>query len=277
MRRNCVSEIFRTVDAAGAEPGGRIDTRWSLDFIPFVAAGAVNATWNVVRRDTLLSYRRWRLDDMYRHESPLHVRLRESNILTSTIYHRNADDSFFLLFTDDLVAVRPIFGAVNVASGLGAAAVGVPLLPFDRGETLMSGVRGALFSLPELAFVNLRKGSFDYVPREQRPETGAEVAAESDPGPAGLGSASPRPASAIRGQEERNRPAAGPRMLLHLARVQRDDARGERPLEFGRAVPRRSCTRLGARPERDLDSMPSTALGTGDREVQPAATRIETP
>jgi hypothetical protein len=39
--------------------------------------------------------------------------------------------------------------------------VGVPLLPFDRDETLTSGVRGALFSLPELAFVNLRKGSFD--------------------------------------------------------------------------------------------------------------------
>ncbi len=106
---------------------------------------------------------------MYRRESPLHVRLRERNILTSTIYHRNADDSFFLLFTDDLVAVRPIFGAVNLASGLGVAAVGVPLLPFDRGETLVSGVRGAVFSLPELAFVNLRKGSFDYVPLEQRP------------------------------------------------------------------------------------------------------------
>ncbi|TMB39191.1 MAG: hypothetical protein E6J55_23235 [Deltaproteobacteria bacterium] len=80
-----------------------------------------------------MSNRRWCLDDMYRHESPLRVRLRESNVLTSTIYHRNADDSFFLLFTDALVAVQPIFGAVNVAAGLGAAAVGVPLLPFDRG------------------------------------------------------------------------------------------------------------------------------------------------
>ena len=99
----------------------------------------MNATWNVVQRDILLSYRRSRLDDMYRHESPLHVRLRESNVLTSTIYHPNADDSFFLLFTDDLVAVRPIFGAVNLASGLGAAAVGVPLLPFDRGETRWRG------------------------------------------------------------------------------------------------------------------------------------------
>src|SRR5438093_10433483 len=75
---------------------------------------------------------------MYRHESPLRVRLRESNVLTSTIYHRNADDSFFLLFTDALVAVQPIFGAVNVAAGLGAAAVGVPLLPFDRGGSARS-------------------------------------------------------------------------------------------------------------------------------------------
>ncbi len=175
--RNCVSEIFRTVDAAGAEPGGRVDTRWSLDFIPFVAADAVNATWNVVQRTTLPSYRRSRLDDMCHQESPLRVRLRESNVLTSRIYHRNADDSFFLLFTDDLVALRPLFGAVNVASGLGAAAVGIPLLPFDRGETLMSGARGVLFSVPELAFVNLRKGSFDYVSRGERPDASAEVAA----------------------------------------------------------------------------------------------------
>ncbi len=33
----------------------------------------------------------------------------------------------------------------------------------------MAGLRGAVFSLPELAFVNLRKGSFDYVPRQDRP------------------------------------------------------------------------------------------------------------
>ncbi len=55
------------------------------------------------------------------------------------------------------------------------AAAGIPLLPFDRGETLRSGLRGVLFSLPELAFVNLRKGSFDYVPR-------AEAAAQTRDG-----------------------------------------------------------------------------------------------
>jgi hypothetical protein len=171
VTRNCVSEIFRTVEAAAADPGGRVDTRWSLDFIPFVAAGAVNSTWNVVQRGTLPSYRRSRLDDMSRRESALRVRLRESNVLTSTIYHRSAEDSFFLFFTDDVVALRPLFGAINLVSGLGATALGLPLLPFDRGEIVMSGMRGTLFSLPELAFVNLRKGSFDYVPRDRRPDT----------------------------------------------------------------------------------------------------------
>jgi hypothetical protein len=161
--------VFRTVAAAGAEPGGRVDMRWSLAFIPFVAARAVNATWNVVQRTTLPSYRRSRLDDMSRGQGSLRVRLREDNVLTSTIYRRNADDSFFLLFTDDLVALRPLLGAVNLASGLGAAALGFPLLPLDPGGTLMSGVRGVLVSLPELAFVNLRKGSFDHVRPEQRP------------------------------------------------------------------------------------------------------------
>jgi hypothetical protein len=181
VRRNCVSEIFRTVEAAGAEPGGHVDTRWSFDFIPFVAARAVNATWDVVERTTLPSYRRARLADMSGRDGGLRVRLRESNVLTSTIYRRNADDSFFLFFTDDLVALRPLFGAVNLASGVGAAVAGLPLLPFDRGETFLAGVRGAIFSLPELAFLNLRKGSFDYVPREQRPPDAVELAAATTP------------------------------------------------------------------------------------------------
>src|SRR5207247_7877936 len=45
------------------------------------------------------------------------------------------------------------------------------------------------------------------------------------------------------------------------------------------APPRRRRSRrcLGARPEHDLDSTPSTPLGTGHREVQATAARIETP
>jgi hypothetical protein len=168
ITRNCVSEIFRTMDAPGAEER-RVDPGWSLEFIPFVSEQAVNATWNVVQRTTLPSYRRARLDEMYARERALRVRLRESNVFTSTVYRRNAEDSLFVFFTDDVVALRPVFGVVNLAAGLGAVAAGLPLLPLDRGHVLWAGARGALFSLPELAFVSLRKGSFDHVPRARRP------------------------------------------------------------------------------------------------------------
>jgi hypothetical protein len=182
ITRNCASEIFRTVDAANADPGGHVDARWSsLDFIPFLAAHAVDATWDVADRTTLSSYRRSRLDEMYRHENPLRVWLREGNVLTSTIYRRTGHDSVFLFFTDDALALRPALGAVNLLAGLGAAVAGLPLLPFDRGDTLVAGVRGAVFSLPELAFVNLRKGSFDYVPPDARPDDGVDPVAERLP------------------------------------------------------------------------------------------------
>ena len=180
VTRNCVSELFHTVDAAHVDLGGRIDPTRSLDFIPFVSARAVNDTWPVAEETTLRSYRRTRLDDMYERENSLRVWLRECNVLTSTIYPRNADDSFFLFFTDDVVVPRPLFGMANLATGLGAAAAGVPLLPFDGGRTLVAGLRGAVFSLPELAFVNLRKGSFDHVPRETHARMAPPTRADSD-------------------------------------------------------------------------------------------------
>ena len=40
--------------------------------------------------------------------------------------------------------------------------------PTDGGRALRAGLEGALGSLPELAFVNLRKGSYDYVSGEDR-------------------------------------------------------------------------------------------------------------
>jgi hypothetical protein len=40
---------------------------------------------------------------------------------------------------------------------------------------LVRGLRGSLMSLPELAFVNLRKGTHDWVPREAWNELGVDV------------------------------------------------------------------------------------------------------
>ena len=52
-----------------------------------------------------------------REASRLGVYLRESNVLTSTIYRRNPDDSVFLFFTDDAVPPRPVFGALQLRVG----------------------------------------------------------------------------------------------------------------------------------------------------------------
>jgi len=107
---------------------------------------------------------------MYEHENPVAVFLRESNTLTSAVYRHNPDDSIFVFFTDDAVLARPLLGAVNLAVGLAASAVGLVTLPADGGKTLWAGLKGAVFSLPELFFQNIRKGSFGHVKRDGGPE-----------------------------------------------------------------------------------------------------------
>jgi hypothetical protein len=188
LRRNCVSELFRTVEAALAGPtagsappdvavrrasrarlGGYVDPVAELNFIPFVSSHRVRAHYRVVETSTLPSYRHFHLVRMREREGRWRVALRESNVITSTL-HRGADDEgVFLFFTDDAVAPRPLLGALNLLVGLGRSAAGVLQLPFDGGRGLRAGVNGALFSLPELFFQNIRKGSNEYVPPGERP------------------------------------------------------------------------------------------------------------
>ena len=178
VSRNCVTEIFATIDSAFAQTppsaapeiaeraalGGRVDGERGLNFIPFFSAAAVNHTYRVAERSRLPSYRHYWLDRMLRDNDSITTRLRESNTLTSRLYQHGESD-IFLFFTDDAPALRPIFGATNVIFGTGAAAAGLLTSPFDHGRLALGGLRGVLFSIPELAFVNIRKGSNVIVPR----------------------------------------------------------------------------------------------------------------
>lgn len=175
VTRNCVSELFHTLDAGlGGSPeasraalGGRVDGHSELTFIPFVSARAVDARYRVVGRRTLPSFRERRLAQMRREESDLWVALRESNTWTARSYRRGHQDSYFVFFTDrgdGAILLRPLFGAVNLVAASFESLWGLARLPVDRGETLLSGLGGALVSLPELAFWNIRKGSNDWVP-----------------------------------------------------------------------------------------------------------------
>jgi hypothetical protein len=105
---------------------------------------------------------------MKERELPALVAVRESNTFTAESYRRNANDSFFVFFTDDTVLLRPLLGTVNLAAAVGQSAVGVVVAPVDRSATLLRGLRGAFVSLPELVFANIRKGSNEWVPRDYR-------------------------------------------------------------------------------------------------------------
>ena len=176
ITRNCVSEVFATVDAAladGADSdgsaasrrrlGGAVRIRHNLNFIPFVSAGAVERSYATVARRTRPSYRQLRLAALQTDEPGWRVALRESNTLTSTAYHPGPRDSAFLFFTDDAGALRPLLGAANLLVGVVDGTLGLVTWPADAGARLRAGWSGALFSLPELAFFNIRKGSMAYI------------------------------------------------------------------------------------------------------------------
>jgi hypothetical protein len=174
ITHNCVSEIFAVVDAAlgdesDARLGGTVHIGPTLNFIPIVSAATVDRTYAVAAQRTRPSYRQMRVAALAADEPALRVFLRESNTLTSSVYHPDPSDSAFLFFTDDTVALRPLFGAANLVTGVAASALGLATWPVDAGARLRAGLRGVVFSLPELAFVNLRKGSMAWV----EPELGA--------------------------------------------------------------------------------------------------------
>jgi hypothetical protein len=180
LGRNCATELFATIDAALGRAGsverlgGWIDPRGLATLVPLLSFRAVRESYRVVATGELPSYRTARLADMYARQNRLAVYLRESNTLTSTIYRPLDDDPPFLFFTDDVLAPRPFLGIANAAAGIGETLVGILRSPFDRGRSAWSGVREIVFSLPELAFVNLRKGTMAY-PREIAPGAPLEL------------------------------------------------------------------------------------------------------
>jgi len=148
--------------------GGRLEPGAELGFVPFVFFEQVTERLRTVRVEHVASHRRRELARLRAEDPGLARRLREATTLTSSIYTPRRRDGAFLLFTDDSVWARPVLGALNLGFALGRGALGVPTALFDRGARLRAGFSGVLFSVPELVFLNFRKGSFDYV--EPEPE-----------------------------------------------------------------------------------------------------------
>ncbi|HXZ86635.1 MAG TPA: hypothetical protein VEI82_14220 [Myxococcota bacterium] len=170
VRRNCITELARAADGAfgSAEEVERAlgapvpDGGEPFGFIPYVFFARVRERLRVAELDELPSRRTRALAQLLAQSPGLLTRLRESIAYTSSVYEPRPRDSAFLLFTDDVFWRRPAYGLVNLAFGLGYAGVGLASAPFDRGTHLAAGLQGVLWSLPELAFVNVRKGSYDW-------------------------------------------------------------------------------------------------------------------
>ncbi|RUM89742.1 MAG: hypothetical protein DSZ23_02860 [Thermodesulfatator sp.] len=163
---NCVTELAREAETALGEGAMAESVSRSItgpsDFIPFMFFRKWVSCMKPATVVFMPSLRKRRLAELYRHENPLVVYLREFNTMSSTVYRPNPADTSFLLFTDDVLLPRPLFGAVNTVWGVFCTAAGVLVMPFDHGGQLRHGFWGIVYSLPELLFSNIRKGSFSW-------------------------------------------------------------------------------------------------------------------
>jgi hypothetical protein len=165
---NCATELVRILHAAlggseraAAALGGRIEPGEGLGFVPFVLFDQVVERLDVRGVERMPAWRERAVAALRAREAGDWVRLREASALTSRVYRPRDADGSFLFFTDRAPAPRPLAGALNLGFAVADAALGVVTAPFDRGRRVVRAGRGALFSLPELVFVNIRKGTFD--------------------------------------------------------------------------------------------------------------------
>jgi hypothetical protein len=160
---NCVTALLSALDQAvkgdsRQRLGGYVDP--VLTVVPFVSFDAVVNRYKVKSTSLLPSYRNQMLANMYQTQASEMVYARESNVLTSSLYHLNDKDAWFVFFTDDQVLPRPVFGAVNMVAAISQSLFGLAKLPIDQGHELTTGLKGLLASFPELVFFNIRKGSY---------------------------------------------------------------------------------------------------------------------
>jgi hypothetical protein len=180
LRRNCATELLRVVgrafprDSAAARAlGGEVRAGEGFAFIPFAWFEYVRTHLPVSSIEVLPSYRLRGLEARYAREGRLRVYLQETSTLTSTLHPGSVGDEAFLLFTDDVIWPRPLYAVANGAWALGATGVGLFTAPFDGSERLSRGLRGIFASVPELFFMNVRKGSFAGSPAMPEPDRAA--------------------------------------------------------------------------------------------------------
>ncbi|MCQ8181887.1 hypothetical protein NP603_12280 [Methylomonas sp. SURF-1] len=177
VQRNCVTEIFRLLNATAAAQasatvdasdlatlseqalGAYLDSEFPHP-IPFAAFDRVGERYRTVASYQLPAYRDRQIRERYRTAPDWWVDLQESNSLTSSLYRWQGSDAAFVFFTQDAVWPRPLQGGFNLAAAALETGFGLLSWPWDAGQHVAKGIKGWAVSLPELMFFNIRKGSF---------------------------------------------------------------------------------------------------------------------
>lgn len=168
---NCATALIESVNSAFKNPlevkkslGAWLPPNETLSFIPFIFYQKILAEYDIKHTHIIPSRRLKNLADLYQEQpdNTLMIWLRESNVLSSTLYEVRKEDTPFLFFTDEQVLSRPVFGLVNFSYAAIHGVMSLFTFPMDRGNALYESSRGMFFSLPELAFWNIRKGTYGH-------------------------------------------------------------------------------------------------------------------
>jgi hypothetical protein len=173
IRRNCVTEIVRLLnDAFDGEAaralGAELEPGAGFDFVPFAFFGSVTSRLRVAEIEIVPSHRERELARVLSEDAGLARRLGESITFSSSIYTPRLRDGRFLFFTDDVFWRRPLLGLANLGFAAGSLVPGVAAAPFDGARRARAAGSGLWYSVPELFFFNIRKGTFEWVPAEER-------------------------------------------------------------------------------------------------------------
>ena len=170
IKQNCVTELLRTLNSTFDDPktghnalGGWVEPNDNWAFIPNRFYQLINQQFPIQTEETHPARRLRELAAMTEHTDSLSIWARESNTLSSTLYTPRTDDTAFLFFTDDTLLLRPILGIANLLWATANSIGGIFTAPIDGGEQLHQGLRGMFYSLPELEFSNIRKGTYGFV------------------------------------------------------------------------------------------------------------------
>ncbi len=157
LTRNCVTRLVDALNDCRAETGLMFPHAVP---VPFIYFHSWRTSMDVSKTVFYPGYRSRQLKKLYECEYPLLVYLREFNTISSRLYRPHPSDTAFILFTDDVLFVRPVYGLINGLYGATNMALGLATAPFDRGARFFQGFWGLIYSMPELFLSNIRKGSF---------------------------------------------------------------------------------------------------------------------